>query len=127
VENNKFTPEISLDHNERGQLTSTAATEGYKVMHRIFRAEVDKFIIDLINANPAEAKAVWAKHILAKAAAQFYNAVTARINEEVLQYTHATRTTDVPKDATEGILDIGEAAMSLDNLDSFGEGDMLYE
>lgn len=125
MENEKFTPEISLDHNERGQLTSTASTDGYKVMHRIFRAEVDKFIVDLINANPADAKAVWAKHVLAKAAAQFYGAVTARINEEITQYTHAPRSTDLPTDATEGILDIGEVARSFEELGSFGEEDII--
>lgn len=129
MENQQFNPEVRLDHNERGLLASTAATEGYRIMHRIFRAEVDKFVLDLINTPPDNAKAVWAKHVLAKAAAQFYHQVTSRINEEVVQYTSAPRTTDTPTDATEHVLDMGEIASTFADVynDRFPEEGIIDE
>lgn len=91
-------------------------------MHRIFRAEVDKFVLSLINADAANEKDVYARHILAKSAAQFYSGVTGRINEEVLQYTGSERN-PVPFDQTEGLLDIGDA-MSAEEIENevLGEG-----
>jgi hypothetical protein len=116
LENKEFNPDLQLEHGERAVLAATAATPGFVIMHRIFRSEVDKFLIALINADPANSKEVVSRQLLAKAAAQFYQAVTTRINEEVMLYTHAPRADDKPIDITEQVLDIGE-------VQSFLEGD----
>jgi hypothetical protein len=81
---------------------------GYRVMHLIFRTEIDKFFVQLTNVNSANPSEVVTAQILYKAAAQFYEGVTERINEEVLQYTAAPRYGETPKDNTENILDIGD-------------------
>lgn len=111
---NSFNPELQLDHGERGMLSQLLGMPGYKIMHRIFRSEVDKFFVQLINANPARAEDVVTAQLTAKAAAQFYEGVTQRINEEVLQYTGAPRYNETPVDLTEGVLDLGDLAYQMD-------------
>jgi hypothetical protein len=112
-----FNPEIRLEPNERAQLVLTANTEGYATLHRIFRSEVDKFWLDLVNVKAGADAEVIAKHKLAKAAAQFYEGATQRVNEEVIQYTAAMRAVDAPRDDTEGVLDIGLLASTFDDLE----------
>jgi hypothetical protein len=102
-----FNPELTLNHSDRGHLVQMAAMPGYAVMHQIFRSEIDKFIVALLNARPAEHQEVLAAQLMAKAAAQFYEGITDRINEEIVQYSGAVRVTDRPVDPTEGLLDIG--------------------
>lgn len=99
-------PELALTHGDRAFLTATAATDGYKVIHRIMRTEVDKFILALVNADPSQPEQVLTRHLLAKAAAQFYAASTERINEEILQYTGAPKASDKPLDMTAGLIDL---------------------
>ena len=123
MEQREFSPVIELDHSERALLTQTVNTEGYRIMHRVIRSEVDKLFVDLINADPSEHKDVLAKHNLAKSAAVFYTQITDRINYETIQYTAALRATDTPKDATENVLDIGERA---DQVSEF-QDPMLFE
>lgn len=101
-----FNPDLRLDHGDRALLGQLTVMPGYKIMHRIFRSEVDKFFVALINADPAEPEQVVSKQLTAKAAAMFYEQVTNRINEEVMQYTNAPRANATPVDMTEGILDL---------------------
>lgn len=120
----QFDPEVNLDHTDRAYLVAIASMDGYKVLNRLMRAEVDKFIVAQINADPADEAAVLAAHRMAKAAAQFYTGLTNRVNEEIVQYTNAPRDTDKPVDATEGLIDLGEAAAEFSNIFR-GEG--FYE
>ena len=87
---------------------------GYKVLHKIFRSEVDKFFVALANANSAKPEEVVTAQILYKSAAMFYQGVTNHINEEVMAYTHAPRSGAPPIDMTEGLLDLGEYANALE-------------
>lgn len=103
-------PEFRLSHGERAQLAAIVPHPGFHIYQRLMRSEVDKFIVAMINANPAEPQEVLTKHLLAKSAAQFLEGVSHRVTEEVEQYTHAPRATDKPKDITEGILDLGDFA-----------------
>jgi hypothetical protein len=116
-----FDPDLHLDYIDRGNLAQMAAMPGYKVLHKICRSEVDKFIVSLINEESGPG--VESAHRMAKAAAQFYTGVTNRVNEEVLQYTAAPRDTDKPQDVTEGILDIGRIAAATRDLPNLLEGD----
>jgi hypothetical protein len=125
MEQQTFNPDIHLNAGEQAALTQTAGTPGYTILHRILRAEVDRFVLNLINADAADEKDVYAKHLLAKSAAQFYQGVTERINEEVLQYTSAHRRVGKPQDVTESLLDIGEPASEQEDLENdefLGEG-----
>lgn len=109
-------PDLELGRAEQAHLVQTYHSEGYRIMHRIMRAEVDKFIVAMVNANPADREEVCARHVTAKAAAQFFEGVTRRINEEVTQYTAAPTPDDKPIDVTEGILDLGYLAEQLEEL-----------
>lgn len=109
-------PDVELGRAEQAQLVQTYHSEGYRIMHRIMRAEVDKFIVAMVNANPADREEVLARHQMAKAAAQFFEGVTRKINEEVTQYTAAPTPGDKPIDVTEGILDLGYLGEQLDML-----------
>ncbi len=103
-----FEPAFALSHIERAHLVSIASTEGFHILNRIMRSQVDKFVMAQTNTDPVDEKAVLAAHRMAKAAAQFYQMVTDRINEELLQYSHAPQAGQKPVDATEGLLDLGE-------------------
>jgi hypothetical protein len=124
LENRTFAPEINLDRSEQAALAATVATPGYRIIHRIMKAEIDKFYLSFLNAPVGNDDEVLARHKLGKSAAQFYAGVTGRINEEVSQYTSASRANDRPFDETEGILDIGERASVESDLEenSLGEG-----
>lgn len=110
-----FAPDIELEHNERALVAQTTATPGYKIINRIMRSEVDKFIVDLINAPEEDDKAIIAKHKLSKAAAQFYQAVVDRVNSEVHMYMAAVQNGVAPVDVTAGMLDLGEPASTLED------------
>lgn len=104
--NQTYNPDLQLDHGDRAQLLQIVVMPGYKVMHHIFKSEVDKFFVALANANSANAEEVVAAQILYKSAAMFYSAVTNRINEEVMQYTNTPNANADPVDETEGLLDL---------------------
>lgn len=116
MEINKFAPIVQLDYSDRSDLASTVATPGWKIVHRIMRGEVDKFILALINTKiegTDDKDEVYNKFLLSKAAAQFYQQVTDRVNEETLQYV-ASQNNSGPVDMTEGILDIGDDSNHLE-------------
>lgn len=102
-----YNPELALDHSDRGHLVQMASMPGYQVFHQLCRSEVDKFIVSLINAKPSEPAEVLSAQLLVKAAAQFYEGITDRVNEEIVQYTGSIKTNVYPVDPTEGLLDIG--------------------
>ncbi len=103
-----FEPELALTHIERAHLVSMASTEGFHILNRIMRSQVDKFVMAQTNTDPVNETAVLSAHRMAKAAAQFYQMFTDRVNEEMLQYSHAPKAGDKPVDVTEGLLDLGD-------------------
>lgn len=121
-----FNPELILNHNDRGHLVQMAAMPGYRVLHQIFRSEVDKFVVELINASPAEPKSVVAAQMMAKVAAMFYEGITNRINEEVVQYSGAVDNRSQPVDPTEGLLDMGQVEKAFAGIPNLLEED-YYE
>lgn len=121
MENGKFTPSIELDYTNRADLAAMCATPGYSVLHRIMRSEVDKFVLAIMNTQATDKEAVFNNFLVMKAAAQFYEGITQRVNGELMQYT-AQGPAPAPVDNTEGVLDIGEVA-SLQS--DFGEGDSI--
>lgn len=114
MEINKFAPVIELTYTDQADLAALVATPGYRVLHKIMRSEVDKFILSLINTKVEgqDKDAVYNKFLLSKAAAQFYQQVTDRINGETLQYV-SSQDHRAPVDETEGILDLGERASTV--------------
>jgi hypothetical protein len=113
---NQIEPQLQLGHTDRAHLVAIYAMEGYKVLNRIMRSEVDKFVVDVINADPAEPKKVLSKQLVMKAAAQFYAGITDRVNEEVTLYTSQPRPGDKPVDMTEGLLDLGALTEQLEEV-----------
>lgn len=112
-----------LDSIQRAQLHVTVGEDGFKVIQKIFESELAKFHIRLLNTNPADEAAVLAAHKMEKAAAQFYQGVVNRINSELEIYRSTPKSTDKPEDVTEGVLDIDEMALSLENIPNLiGEG-----
>lgn len=103
-----FEPDLYLDRGDQAQLSQLVYLPGYKVLHRLFRSEVDKFFVVLLNTDADDDHAVVAAHKMAKAAAMFYEGVTNRVNEEVMQFTNAPRANDTPVDLTEAVLDLGD-------------------
>lgn len=128
MEHQSFDPELRLEGVELAHLSVLAAMPGYRVLHRILRSEVDKFIISLINADGSDDAEILARHRLAKAASQFYQGATDRINEIIMHYRSAAAVDMKPVDVTENVLDLGDierTAQQLPNL--FEEGDYLNE
>lgn len=106
--NTAFEPEIELDHHERAALALIASEEGYKILHRIIRSEVDKFVVDLINAT--DDADVLEKHRISKVAAQLYQGWTNHVNHEIQNYSAAVQRMGPPIDPTDGMLDFGRTA-----------------
>ena len=108
---------MSIDANhelsgiERAHLSVLVTTDGFKIMQKLMEDEVKKFNLLLINASNTDD--IIAKHNLAKAAAQFYQGVIDRVNQEVLVYHKAPKSTDKPLDMTSGLLDLGDMADTL--------------
>lgn len=115
MEQVKFTPEVELSNEDRSQLAHTMATQGFAIINRIMRSEVDKFVVDLINVSEADAEMVVAKHRLSKAAAQYYQGIISRLNAESQQYLREAGAAAQPViDPTEGLIDMGEVASMSD-------------
>lgn len=129
MEDASFEPDVQLEYGERSHLAAWAAMPGHQIYHRLARAEVHKFIVHLINADSANREEIYSRHLLSKAAAQFYEGLTKRVNNEVYQYTAAPRASDKPVDATENVLDIGEIAERFENFPNLlsEEAGDLYE
>lgn len=120
----KFNPEVELSDGERAALVHMTQMEGFRVLHRLMRSQVDTFIVDVINADPAKPADVTSKQVLAKAAGQFFQQVVDRINEETQLYKNAPRANDPPQpDATEGVLDFGNIAEQLEAVPNLLGGD----
>lgn len=113
----KFNPEVTLTHDERGQIAFTMASPGFQHINRIMRAEVDKFIIDLIKVAEDNKDMIVAKHIGAKHAASYYERVVNRLNEEISTFTAERGGISKPEDSTEGLLDIGDTSATEDGFD----------
>jgi hypothetical protein len=112
----QINPDLELEQAERAELAQMTLMPGYKVLHKLMRSQVDQFIVAMINADPAEPEDVLAKQVTMKAAAQFYQGITNRVNHETTLYTHAPRETDKPVDVTEGVLDMGAVADAVEAL-----------
>jgi len=118
VETHKsFEPEVVLDHTERALVAHAVATNGFPIIHRLIRSEVDKFIVGLINTGVENEAAIVANHRLAKAAAQVYTAFMNRINFEVEAFRAAVAKVGDPVDVTEGTIDLGAPASTQSDLD----------
>lgn len=118
---NEFNPDIVLEHNDRAAVAQTVATPGYAVIHRIQRSMVDRFIINLMNASEEDEATIVAKHRLAKAAAQFFQMVTDRVNHEIQQYTAAVKQDGPVIDVTEGMIDLGPKASTFEDVELDGQ------
>lgn len=111
MESVAFNPQVSLSHEQRGQVAHTIASPGFIYINQIMRAEVDKFVIDLINVPEDDSAMVVAKHRISKAAAQFYQLVISRLNSEAGQFVRESSGSSAPiTDPTEGLIDLGEHA-----------------
>lgn len=116
METYNFNPDIVLGHSERGQVAATVGSDGYRIINRLMRSEVDKFFVDLINTGTEYPESILSRHMLAKAAAQFYQGITDRINHEIQQYTAAIRDTSAPVDVTDGLIDLGPQQSNFEDL-----------
>ena len=74
--------DFQLDETDRGILSSSVKQQGFDVLQKIMEDQVRKFNLKLINTNPADSAMVLANHYLAKAVAQFYAGLIARIEAE---------------------------------------------
>ncbi len=119
----QFNPELKLSRHEQGALALVVAEEGYQVIHKICKTEIDKFILRLINEDATDPGSVLEAHRIAKAAAQFYAGITNVIKQNVEAYMSGKTIQQAPVDLTEGILDIGPVATTLEMLSEEGADD----
>jgi hypothetical protein len=111
-------PQMELESIERAHLAATVVQDGFKVIHKIMLAEVEKFRLKLLNSDPVKRDEVLAAHTMAKAAAQVVAGIVNRINEEVMQYTNTPRVNDPPQDSSEG-LSLDDIAKQVQDLPNF--------
>jgi hypothetical protein len=113
-----FEPVIELTDLERVELVQTCATSGFKVIHRILRSEVDKFVVAHMNVPVEDKDLAYARFVQSKTAAQIYQGMTDRINLELSVAVARSKEGQIEEvgDTTEGLLDIGEASSGMDDL-----------
>lgn len=97
-------PEYRLSDSERTHLVGLGTQPGFQVIVNICESEVEKFKVDMINADPTKPEEVLAKHNIAKAAAMFWARVAARINSEQQLYLGQKQLNEVQPDVTADLL-----------------------
>jgi hypothetical protein len=109
-----FEPVIELTDFERGELAQTCATPGFKIIHKILRSEVDKFVVAHMNTPVEDEKLAYARFVQSKTAAQIYQGMADRINLELTVAVARSKEGQIETvgDSTEGLLDLGEIASS---------------
>lgn len=113
---NQFDPEVVISPQEQAALVLLSASEGFKVLNRIMRGEVDKLIMSFVN-EPGDSDAmVLNKHKLVKAAALFYDGVVNRMNHEISVYA-SQQVDTTPVDVTEHLIDLGAPASTYGDLE----------
>ncbi len=117
----EYTPELILDPNEVAALALLTGQDGYKVIHKIIKHELSKFITAHINTATGNDSAITEGHRIIKTAVQLYDGATNSINTLVSTYTSAKQVDGRPIDVTEGLIDLGPAASTQDDLDGFEE------
>jgi hypothetical protein len=127
LEEKTYLPEIELTSDERVQLYQTISTPGQAVVMKIFKAVVDGYITRMLNTPDGDKDTVYARFLMTKCAGQLFTLLVNRLNDEVDQYREAAAQNrpQVPIDGTQGILDIGEAPSTYDDL--VADADMLEE
>jgi len=91
--------ELELDNTEKSVLASFVKQRGFDIVQKIMEDQVRKFNFKLINTDPANSAEVCANHYLAKAVAQFYVGLMARINQECQINAYNNRDRNVVEDA----------------------------
>lgn len=103
----KFEPEIELTNKEIAELAACVSHPGFKAVQKIARSMVDYFVLGWINVN-SEAD-VLITHKKAQVAAQFYDGLIAKINDEVNNHSFiVSADNQTPIDSTE-VLEMGES------------------
>lgn len=113
---NEFELELELDDHEIGALALLTGQPGWAVYHKIRRFNVGKFHTAMINVTSGSNDAIVEAHRVVKVAAQLYQSDTDVVNAIVQGYTQSKRPQGPPTDITEGLIDLGPAASTLDDL-----------
>lgn len=114
-----YFPEIDLTPDERAQLMHTISTPGQSVFNKVFKSVVDGYTTHLLNSPEGQPEIVHERLIMAKVAAQLFTSLVKHINAEVVQYKLLMDQTAIqpPRDDTAGLLDIGAAPSTFDDVE----------
>lgn len=117
---NAYFPEIELTQDDRIQLMQTLSTPGQVVFNRIFKSVVDGYTTHLLNSPEGNRDVAYERLLMSKIAAQLFTSLVKHINDEIERYKIIAAQTgaQIPRDDTEGLLDIGEYASTIDDLDA---------
>lgn len=104
----KFDPEYIPDAAECASLTSLTKMPGYGVQHKILKSVVDKFLVELREANTEDANECVERIRRSQISAEIYQLMVDRVNTYVSAYTIAedAANTSVLPDETADILDM---------------------
>jgi hypothetical protein len=103
----KYEPEMELEPKKIADLAAVVRHPGFSVIQKIARCTVDHFVLGWINAK-SDAE-VLDTHKKAQVAAQFYDGLIRRINDEIVNYgILVSADNQTPVDATE-VLEMGES------------------
>lgn len=116
----KFDPEYVPDAAECSSLTSITKMPGYGVQHKILKSVVDKFLVELREANTADATECVERIRRSQISAEIYQLMVDRVNTYVSAYTIAedAAATSVLPDETADILDM-DFTKDVDNLTDY--------
>lgn len=110
---------LEITNFDRANIVATVHTDGFKALQKVFEIELEKFQQKALNSDPANVATAMANLSMARAATLFYQGIVDRINNEVTIYQNAPRASDVPVDATEGVLDLDGLGAMLEDVPNF--------
>lgn len=99
-------PEAQLDDAERAAAVSILDMPGWFAVRKLMEIEIKRFDLALKNADPADREDVLAKHVIAKAASQFYVQIIDRLNTERELFLSATTPEGILPSVTDAITEV---------------------
>ena len=103
----EFLPELNLTEDDLSSLAGIISHPGFAAYQKIWKHVVSTFAVKTINTEQSDKELVLARHNASRVAAQLYQSVTNRVNQEIQDFVQS-RPSDKPINPT-SFLDLGDS------------------
>ena len=102
-----FMPELELTDDDISSMAGIVTHPGFSAYQRVWKHVVSTFAVKTINTEQSDKDLVLARHNASRVAAQLYQSVTNRVNQEINDFVQS-RPSDKPISPI-SYLDMGES------------------